>query len=113
VTYHDSCRNLRQLGVSDQPRRLLAAVRGAQVVRFEQEDFCCGFGGTFAASYPDLSEAMVQDKVDHFLATGAEVLLVSEPGCLLNIGGYLARRHPHKRAMHLASFLAGNLEGRP
>jgi L-lactate dehydrogenase complex protein LldE len=113
ITYHDSCHNLRRLGVSNQPRKLLAAVRGAEVVRLEQEEFCCGFGGTFANSYPDISEAMVRDKVDNYLATGADLLLVSEPGCLMNIGGFLSRQHPHKKAMHLASFLAENLEKRP
>jgi len=113
VTFHESCHNLRRLGISAQPRKLLAAVRGAEVVPMEQEDFCCGFGGTFANNYADISESMVQDKVENFLNTGADVLLLSEPGCLLNINGYLSRKHPHRKAMHLASFLAGNLkEGR-
>jgi L-lactate dehydrogenase complex protein LldE len=114
VAIHESCHNLRRLGVCAQPRKLVAAVRGVQVVPLNQEDFCCGFGGTFANSYPDISEAMVQDKVDNYLASGADVLLLNEPGCLLNVGGYLSRHHPHKKAMHPASFLAaGMAEGRP
>ena len=113
VAFHESCHNLRRLGVSAQPRKLLAAVRGAEVVAMNQDDFCCGFGGTFANNYANISESMVQDKVENFLASGADVLLLSEPGCLLNINGYLSRMHPHKKAMHLASFVAGNLkEGR-
>jgi L-lactate dehydrogenase complex protein LldE len=110
VTFHESCHNLRRLGISAQPRKLLAAVKGAEVVPMSQEDFCCGFGGTFANNYADISESMVQDKVENFLSSGADVLLLSEPGCLLNINGYLSRKHPQKKARHLASFLVENMK---
>jgi L-lactate dehydrogenase complex protein LldE len=110
VAFHESCHNLRRLGISAQPRKLLAAVKGAEVVPMNQEDFCCGFGGTFANNYADISESMVQDKVENFLSSGADVLLLSEPGCLLNINGYLSRKHPQKKARHLASFLVENMK---
>jgi len=110
VTFHESCHNLRKLGISAQPRKLIAGVKGAELVPMNQEEFCCGFGGTFAASYADISESMAQDKVENYLASGADVLLLSEPGCLLNIGGYLSRAHPHKKAMHLANFLTENMK---
>jgi L-lactate dehydrogenase complex protein LldE len=71
-----------------------------------QDDFCCGFGGEFANRYPDISESMVQDKVQNYLDSGADLLILCEPGCLLNIGGYLSRHHPEKTVMHLANFLA-------
>jgi L-lactate dehydrogenase complex protein LldE len=73
-----------------------------------QDDFCCGFGGEFASHYPDISESMVQDKVQNYIDSGADLLILCEPGCLLNIGGYLSRHHPEKKAMHLANFLAQN-----
>jgi len=111
VAFHESCHNLRKLGISAQPKKLIGAVRGAELVAMNQDDFCCGFGGTFANNYADISESMVQDKAENFLASGADVLLLSEPGCLLNINGYLSRNHPGKKAMHLASFLAENLKG--
>jgi len=110
VTFHESCHNLRRLGISAQPRKLVAGVKGAEVVPMNQEDFCCGFGGTFANSYADISESMVQDKVENYLASGADVLLLSEPGCLLNIGGYVSRLHPHRKVMHLANFLTENMK---
>jgi L-lactate dehydrogenase complex protein LldE len=110
VTFHESCHNLRKLGISAQPRQLIAAVKGAEVVPMNQDDFCCGFGGTFANNYADISESMAQDKVENYLSSGADVLLLSEPGCLLNIGGYLSRMHPHRKAMHLASFLVENMK---
>jgi L-lactate dehydrogenase complex protein LldE len=112
VAYHESCHILRGLGVSAQPERLIAAVKGAKLVPLNQGDFCCGFGGEFANHYADISEAMVEDKVRNYLESGADLLIVCEPGCLLNIGGYLSRNHPGKRVMHLASFLA-RTEGRP
>lgn len=105
VTYHESCHILRGLGVSLQPQQLIRNVRGTQYVTLANAQSCCGFGGEFAAKYPDISCALVQDKVQSFLASPADLLLVSEPGCLLNIGGYLHRHHPDKRAMHLAEFL--------
>ncbi|HPR55638.1 MAG TPA: (Fe-S)-binding protein [Deltaproteobacteria bacterium] len=108
VTYHESCHILRGLGVSDQPKKLIASVKGVQYVEMNSATACCGFGGEFSVAYPEISEAMVKDKAGNFLSSGADVLLLSEPGCLLNIGGYLHRNHPGKKAMHLASFLAEN-----
>ncbi len=108
VTDHESCHILRGLGISDQPKKLIRAVKGAEMVPLNFADVCCGFGGEFANEYPEISEGMVKFKVENFLAGGAEVLLLCEPGCLLNIGGYLHRNHPGKRVMHLASFLAYN-----
>lgn len=111
VAYHESCHVLRGLGVSTQPKKLISAVRGTTLVSMNQEDFCCGFGGEFANHYPDISESMVQDKVQNYLESGADLLVLCEPGCLLNIGGYLSRHHPEKRVMHLASFLAQSERG--
>jgi len=108
VAYHESCHILRGLGVSQQPKKLIAAVKGTQLVPLNAAESCCGFGGEFANNYPDISASMVKEKVEDYLASGADLLLLCEPGCLLNIGGYLSRNHPGKKVMHLASFLAGN-----
>ena len=108
VAYHESCHILRGLGVSAQPKKLLSAVKGTQLIPLNAADSCCGFGGEFANHFPDISEAMVKDKVENFLMSGADLLLLCEPGCLLNIGGFLSRHHPGKKAMHVAGFLADN-----
>ena len=108
VTYHESCHILRGLGVSEQPKKLIQAVKGAQLLPLNNSDSCCGFGGEFANDFPDISESMVRDKAADFLASGADLLILNEPGCFLNIGGYLNRNHPGKKIMHLASFLATN-----
>lgn len=108
VTYHESCHILRGLGVSHQPRLLLEKTEGATLLPLNQADMCCGFGGEFASRYAFISEEMVREKVGHYLDSGADCLVISEPGCLLNIGGYLDRNHPGKKAIHLAEFLAGS-----
>jgi len=106
VTYHESCRLFRGLGVSEQPRKLLRSCRGTELVEMDKPKKCCGFGGGFANDYPEISEAMVEEKAADYLESGADVLIACEPGCLLNISGYLNRNHPGKRVMHLATFLA-------
>ncbi len=107
VTYHESCHILRGLGVSDQPKRLIRKTDGALFVPLPLADMCCGFGGEFANNYNYISEEMVKEKVASYLESGADLLVLCEPGCLLNIGGYLSRNHPEKKALHIASFLAG------
>lgn len=110
VAYHESCSLLNGLGISEQPKRLIRAVKGASLVPMHAADVCCGFGGAFSFHYPEISGAMVADKVRNYLDSGADLLLLGEPGCLLNIGGYLAKNHPDRKAMHLASFLAEHLK---
>ena len=109
VAYHESCHVLRGLGVSAQPRKLISSVKGTELVALRGAESCCGFGGEFANAYPDISQAMVQDKCDGYLESGADILILCEPGCLLNIGGYLSRNYPDKKVMHLAQFLETSL----
>jgi L-lactate dehydrogenase complex protein LldE len=106
VAYHESCQLLRGLGVSEQPKKLIRAVKGAELAHLSGAEKCCGFGCSFAAKYPEISEAMVSEKAAHYLDSGADILIACDPGCLLNIGGYLSRHHPDKKAVHLAVFLA-------
>ncbi|GAB4350966.1 MAG: lactate utilization iron-sulfur protein LutA [Candidatus Abyssubacteria bacterium] len=108
ITYHASCQLYRGLGVSEQPKKLIKAVKGAEFVPLPQEHMCCGFGGEFSTGYPEISEALVSAKAANYLASEADVLVACEPGCLLNIGGYLKRRHPDKKVMHIACLLTEN-----
>jgi L-lactate dehydrogenase complex protein LldE len=113
VAYHESCSTLNGLGVSEQPKALIRAVRGADLVELAEADVCCGFGGTFANSFAEISTAMVAQKARRFLESGADLLVMCDPGCLLNIQGYLSRHHPEHRAAHLAEFLADRLPSAP
>lgn len=113
VTYHDSCSGLRELGVKAQPRRLLAAVPGLELVEMARSETCCGFGGTFCVKYPEISTRMVDDKLADARATGAELLLAGDLGCLLNMAGRLARTGEQMAVRHVAEVLAGRLEEPP
>ncbi len=105
VAYHESCHVNRGLGVSAQPKALIEASKGTELVHMEYSDQCCGFGGEFASEYSDISGAIVDAKVTNFINSNADLLVLCEPGCLLNINGYLSRNHPDKKAVHIADFL--------
>lgn len=107
VAYHESCHINRCLNISEQPKKLINAVKGAEPVPLDQADVCCGFGGEFSGRYPEISEAMVSEKVENYINSKADLLLLCEPGCLLNIGGFLSRHNPEKKVMHIANFLNG------
>lgn len=107
VTYHDACSGLRELGVKDQPRRLLASVDGLRLRELPGAEVCCGFGGTFCVKYPDISDKMVGDKEAEIVATGAEAVLAGDLGCLLNMAGKLSRRARPIEVRHVAEVLAG------
>jgi len=107
VTYHDSCSGLRELGVKAQPRQLLAGVEGLKLVEMKGAEICCGFGGTFCVKYPDISNAMLQDKIADITATGADTLLAGDMGCLLNMAGKLQREGSAVKVRHVAEVVAG------
>lgn len=113
VTYHDGCSGLRELGVSVQPRRLLHEVEGLELNELGDREVCCGFGGTFCVKYPDISNAMVEDKCRAVEDSGAETLLAGELGCLMNIAGKLRRQGSGVAVRHVAEVLAGQLEAPP
>ena len=107
ATYHDSCSGLRELGVRDQPRRLLATVEGLRLAELRDADVCCGFGGTFCVKYPDISGAIVARKAANVVASGADLLLAGDLGCLMNIAGKLKRDGTAIQVRHVAEVLAG------
>ena len=109
VTYHDSCSGLRYLGVKSQPRALLAKVPGARLTEMKDCEQCCGFGGTFALKYGDISAAIVDDKCRNIRATGADAVALGDLGCMLNIEGRLRRLGDERtRVLHIAQVLAGD-----
>ncbi len=107
VTYHDSCSGLRELGIKEQPRRLLSSVTGLTLKEMTEPEVCCGFGGTFCVKYPEISVRMVADKTKDINATGADTLLAGDLGCLLNMAGKLSREGSTIQVRHVAEVLAG------
>ncbi|NKY43727.1 (Fe-S)-binding protein [Nocardia cerradoensis] len=106
VTYHPTCHSLRMLRVDDRPLRLLRNVSGIDLVELPAAEECCGFGGTFAMKNPDVSTAMLTDKMRHVLGTGAHTCTAADSSCLMHIGGGLSRLRTGTRTVHLAEILA-------
>jgi len=108
ITYHDSCAGLREMGVKEQPRALLTAMPGVELIEMAECETCCGFGGTFSIKYGDISARLADNKCGHVQTSGAEAVVLGDVGCMLNIEGRLRRRGDTKtRVLHVAEVLAG------
>ncbi|MDE0291338.1 MAG: (Fe-S)-binding protein [Candidatus Dadabacteria bacterium] len=106
VTFHDSCHALRELGISSQPRELIKSLDGVELVEMEMADACCGFGGTFSIKYPEVSKSMLQEKTDSILDSGADAVVSTDMGCLMNIKGLVSRKKMPVKVLHLAELIA-------
>lgn len=113
ATYHDSCSGLRELGIAAQPRKLLATVEGLALTEMKDSDVCCGFGGTFCVKYSAISNAIVSKKTANIEASGADLLLGGDLGCLMNMAGKLSREGSAVEVRHVAEVLAGMTESPP
>jgi L-lactate dehydrogenase complex protein LldE len=105
ITYHSSCHLLRGLSVDSQPKRMLAAVRGAELVELPETSDCCGFGGVFSVEHPEVSAAMLERKLNNIEASGAPIVVACDAGCVTHINGGLHRQHKSQRAVHIADIL--------
>ena len=106
VTYHASCHLLRGLGLREEAKQLLGAVRDLELVPLTDEDTCCGFGGVFSVIFPEVSRAMMEAKVRNIIASGASAVVACDSGCLMNIAGGLRKASSQVRALHLIEVLA-------
>jgi L-lactate dehydrogenase complex protein LldE len=104
--YHDSCSSLREIKVRDQPRQLLSSVEGLSISELVDGEVCCGFGGLFSVKYPEISERMADDKIADATATGADMLIGGDLGCLLHLEGRMNRQGKTMRVRHVAEVLA-------
>jgi len=105
VTFHGSCHSQREMGVREEPRKLLNDLANVTLVDLQRPTECCGFGGTFSVRLPEISAAMVADKVADIAGTGADEVLSGDCGCLLNISGAMAKAGTNVRSRHIAEFL--------
>ena len=106
LTWHDACHGLRDLNLRNEPRRLIRNVRGAEFVELENADACCGFGGTFSIKYPEISVAILDQKIEAIERAGVQAVVSGDASCLMQIGGRLSRKGSNVRVMHLAELLA-------
>ena len=106
VTWHDACHALRDLNIKNEPRRLLQKVRGLEFVEMPNADACCGFGGTFSVKYPEISVAILDNKITAIEQANVRAVVAADASCLMQIGGRLSRQGSPVKAMHLAEVLA-------
>ncbi|MDQ6435198.1 (Fe-S)-binding protein [Mesorhizobium sp. LHD-90] len=107
ATYHDSCAGLHAFGIRRQPRALLESVEGLDLIEMRDAGSCCGFGGSFCTPYAKASKVFAERKVGEIGATGAEILLAGELGCLMHMAGRLKRNGSTVEVRHIAEVLAG------
>ncbi len=107
VTYHHSCHLLRELGIEDEPLRLLKSVQGLQYVEMQKADQCCGFGGAFSIRYPEISQAIVDDKIAQIKQSEADTVVTNDTGCIMNLSSRINRLGERIKVLHLAELLAG------
>ena len=105
ATYHDSCAALRECKIKEGPRKLLKNVVGLELIEMNENEICCGFGGTFSVKFEDISVAMVEQKVNNALATGAEYIISTDQSCLMQIDGYIKKNNINLKTLHLADVL--------
>ena len=105
AVFHTGCHQRRELGVLEEPRRLLEGVRGLELVEWENEELCCGFGGTFSVKMPSVSTAMADEKIKALAGSGADTLVSGDSSCLMHLAGRLGRAGHDARVMHLAEVL--------
>ena len=113
VAYHDACSGLRELGVREQPRRLLRSIEGLEIKEMSDPDACCGFGGAFSVKYPDISNAIADQKIRQIADINADTLLAGDLGCLMQLAGKLSREGRPVAAQHVAEVLAGMTDEPP
>ena len=111
LTWHDACHGLRDLNLKSEPRMLIRNVRGAEFVELDHADACCGFGGTFSVKYPEISVAILDQKIDAIERAGVQAVVSGDASCLMQIGGRLSRKGSRVQVMHLAELLASDSRG--
>ena len=110
VSYHDSCHSLRELGIKDAPRKIMTRIDGLKLIELPYSEVCCGFGGTFAVKYPEISCAMADDKLKSFQATGAGILVSADTSCLMHLQGRAKQNAMNIRFAHIAEIMAESID---
>lgn len=113
AVFHCGCHQRRELGLLEEPRKLLREVDGLDLLDWENEELCCGFGGTFAVKMPDVSTAMADEKIKALEKSGADTLISGDSSCLMHLAGRLRRTGHDIRVLHLAQVLDTGYGGSP
>jgi len=106
VTYHAACHLHHAQGVHTEPMAVLDQLPNVRLVPLTEASMCCGSAGIYNLQHPTLSEPILDNKINHVLATNADVLVTGNPGCLLQIEKGLKAAGSSMRLMHPVSFIA-------
>ena len=106
ATYHDSCAGLRECNIKSEPRTLLSAVEGLELIEMKDTDICCGFGGSFAVKFDTISVSMADQKIESALTTDADYLISTDMSCLMHLDGRMKHNGQSLKVVHLAEVLA-------
>ncbi|RDU65401.1 oxidoreductase [Helicobacter didelphidarum] len=106
VTWHSNCHALRVAKCVDSAKKLIRSLKNVELIELEREEECCGFGGTFSIKEPEISNAMVSQKIEDIKSRNVEYLIAGDAGCLLNISGAMRKQGVNVKYMHLYDFLA-------
>jgi L-lactate dehydrogenase complex protein LldE len=109
AVYLDSCHALNHCNIKEQPRKLLAMVEGLELLEMESAEECCGFGGTFSVNFEAMSMHLAEQKIQHILDTGAEIIVSTDYACLMHLDAFIKKQGIPLRIMHLADVLASGL----
>ena len=109
ATYHKCCHLLREIGVDEEPLEILSNVEGLQMTPLERADVCCGFGGAFSVKMPDISSAILDEKLDNIEANGSNIVIAADTGCVYQMQGGLRRRGSSVQVVHIAEVLAESI----
>lgn len=112
VTWHSSCSAAREMGVIEDSKSLIRQLNNVELIELENEHECCGFGGTFSVKQPDISGAMVADKIEDIRQTGASRILAGDCGCLMNISGAMEYQNVSLKGQHFAEFIWERINGK-
>jgi L-lactate dehydrogenase complex protein LldE len=110
VAFHQACHGYRLMGLTHQAQQLAEAIDGVTVTTLPAEDQCCGFGGLFSVKMPQVSGAMLEEKIEAIETVDADRIITGDGGCITHINGGLARQHKDKRVTHIADLLAEGLK---
>ncbi len=109
ATYHKCCHLLREIGVDEEPLKILSNVEGLQMTPLERADVCCGFGGAFSVKMPDISSAILDEKLDNIETNGSNMVIAADIGCVYQMQGGLRRRGSAVEVVHIAEVLAQSI----
>ncbi len=111
LTWHSSCHARREMGCTEDSKALIRQLKNVELVEIAREHECCGFGGTFSIKQPEISAAMVHDKVEDIKNTGARKFLTGDCGCMMNITGHMEKEKVAIEGQHIAEFILERIHG--